>query len=130
MDTVIQKIDELKKIPDLDKSKMAQWREIGASVGKPEIAQEIKNAYLTTSNPLLEDIGKFSNLGDLAELKKCFHKMKSGCGNVGFTRLQKMCECIEESLKGGEVLDITSLQNISETIRVEYNNTVALLETL
>ena len=130
MESVAKQIDDLKKIPDLDKSKMAQWREIGMSVGKPEIVQEIKEAYLQTSNPLLEEIQKYSSAGNLPELKKCYHKMKSGCGNVGFTRLQMMCEFAEEALRGGMIKDPLTLQTISDTISVEFKNTVTLLETL
>jgi HPt (histidine-containing phosphotransfer) domain-containing protein len=130
MDQVQKDFKDIQNITAFDASKIQTLRDIGISVGRSEIVTEIKDAYILTGIPLVEKILKHTQSGENEDLRKCFHKMKSGCANVGFIRLQKMCEFGEELLKKSPPTSPENLQYISAMVDEEFKKSLTILESV
>lgn len=130
MEDIKKDFSELEKLVHVDQSKMKQWRQLGSEMGR-DLTAQIKMTYHSSSYPIIDEIKEALQRSDLISLKKQFHKMKSGCGNVGFVRLQKMCEYSEALLT--EKMNTLSEQNIKyicHAVEQEFNETINLLESL
>ena len=78
----------------LDENVLVQLRDLQQE-GEPDVIEEVANAYLDSSASLMtEIIGAAEE--DPRALREAAHRLKSCSANMGATRLQALCEVLEE----------------------------------
>lgn len=115
----------------VDRSKIEQWKMLGQSIGKANILNEISAAYVSSTKPLVAHFSDDILAKDFEALRRSFHKMKSGCGSMGFTRLQKICEYSEDLAGGiGGHHDMTPFVELTQIIREEFEYSLEVVGSL
>ena len=110
----------------LDENKIEQLRQLSAVVGRPEFVKELKHVYIETTMPLITVLTADEDVIAASEMIQIFHKMKSGCGNIGLKRLQMFCALAEKGLKESSLSD-KELRELIVRIRDEFKSTLPLL---
>jgi two-component system, sensor histidine kinase and response regulator len=67
--------------------------------GKPDILKKIISAYLSSSGPLIVQLGGALSRNDLKELGDFAHSLKSSSANVGALKLSDICQKLEKNCK-------------------------------
>lgn len=110
----------------LDEGKIEQLRQLSAVVGRPGFVGELRNAYIETTAPLVSLLAADAEVLSAPDLIQIFHKMKSGCGNIGLKRLQLFCALAERGLKDS-TLSEKELHDLISRIRDEFKATLPFL---
>ncbi len=91
----------------------------------PEMLAEYYNSFLETSTPTAKQIQDAFNAGDLSEVSRLAHKLKSSARTVGANRLGDCCQALEEAGREG---DAQSVSQQMELLPVLFNGVKAWIE--
>jgi two-component system, sensor histidine kinase and response regulator len=78
--------------PLVDDSRIRGFRE-----DYPDIVDRLVALFADSTPPLLDQLGDAAGSGDDDQVRKLAHKLKSGCDNVGATRMSALCRTLEQS---------------------------------
>jgi HPt (histidine-containing phosphotransfer) domain-containing protein len=77
--------------PLIDDSRIRSFRD-----DYPDIVDRLVALFADSTPPLLDHLGAAARSADDAQVAKLAHKLRSGCDNVGATRMAALCRMLEQ----------------------------------
>lgn len=120
MKNIYQKYEH---IASLDSAKLDQLVVLGKDIDEDVLGQLLVTHQDITVQ-ILKEMLNFYDQKNSAELKRCAHKFKSSCANLGLMRLNKLCADFESYLtQAAESINFNDVKDFIECIQFEDEQT-------
>lgn len=107
--------------PTLDPGGIERLLEITG--GDVAFVDELIDTYLEDAAAQIEALSRAAASGDIAELVRPAHSLKSSSDNVGAVALTSLCRTLEAEARGGTVVDaatrVAAVADVFEATRAE-----------
>jgi HPt (histidine-containing phosphotransfer) domain-containing protein len=127
---LFEKFESFETLNEIDGEKIQELRKIEAFVGNRQMLAELKSFYLKRAGQAVQDLHTSFLKKDAENFMRQCHTMKSTSSNLGFYRLEKMCEYSESFLAVENSVKPIELEFLFARINQECQRTFELLDTL